>query len=199
MPRVTITVPGGSPQPYRFQLDHKSVLIGRASENDIQVDSSSVSSRHAKMIQTNGGYELHDLGSTNGIKVDDRLVPHVALRDGMSVELGDVILSFELSPEERATLDMQASVSLKPEPVEKSAAAVPQQGFGLPKAPAPRQAQVATHGSSSGVSGIFLLVLALLAFCLGMALRFKSDTGHSWLEAVLKKHAVGDLALPAAK
>jgi pSer/pThr/pTyr-binding forkhead associated (FHA) protein len=109
MPRVIITVPGRSPQPYRFQLDQKSLIIGRAHKNDIPLDSSSISSRHAEIKRANDGYELHDLGSTNGIKINGSLVSHVALRDGMSVELGEVLLGFELSPEERAILDMQAT------------------------------------------------------------------------------------------
>jgi pSer/pThr/pTyr-binding forkhead associated (FHA) protein len=199
MPRVTITVPGSSPQPYRFQLDQKSVIIGRAHENDIPVDSASVSSRHAEMKRAKGGYELHDLGSTNGIKINGSLVSHVALRDGMSVELGEVLLGFELSPEERAILDMQASVDLKTEPAEKSATTTPPQGFGPPKAPVAQQAQRSAHRSDSGISVMFLLVLALIGFCFGMALRFKSDTGHSWLETVLKKYAASDVSVPAGK
>ena len=199
MPRVTITIPGGSPQPYRFQLDHKSVVIGRMSENDIQVDSASVSSRHAEMTRIKGGYELHDLGSTNGIKLDGRLVPYVALHDGVSVELGDVVFGFELTPEERAALDMEASIGLKPEPVEKSISATPQQSYGPPKAPAARQAALPTRVSNNGNSGLLLLVLALLAFCFGMAFRFKSETGHSWLETVLSKYVTNKVTPPPGK
>lgn len=200
MPRVTITVPGGSPQPYRFQLDHKSVTIGRLEENDIRVDSASVSSRHAEMTRTDGGYELRDLGSTNGIKLDGKLVTHVALRDGMKVELGEVVFGFELSPEERAVLDMQSSVQMKPEPVEKTVLPPPQPSFGAPKAaPASRPSPVVTHGSSSGGSGLLLIILALIAFCFGMALRFKNDTGRSWLDTVLSKYISRESAAPAMK
>lgn len=199
MPRVTITIPGGSPQPYRFQLDHKSVVIGRMNENDIQVDSASVSSRHAEMTRIKGGYELHDLGSTNGIKLDGRLVPYVALQDGMSVELGDVVFGFQLTPEERAVLDMETSIGMKPEPLEKSFSAAPQQFSSPPKPPAARQTALPTHGSNNGNSGLLLLVLALLAFCFGMAFRFKSDTGRSWLETVLSKYVTREVSAPPGK
>ena len=42
--------------------------MGRGSDNDIVIDSGSVSGSHAEMRRIEGGYELVDLGSTNGIK-----------------------------------------------------------------------------------------------------------------------------------
>ena len=72
MPRITITVPDKLPQPYRFPLDRQVVMIGRGSENDIVIECGSVSLRHAEMVRVEGGYELRDLDSTNGIKLDDR-------------------------------------------------------------------------------------------------------------------------------
>ena len=64
MPRVTITVPERNSQPYRFNLERKSVSLGRGSENDIVIDCSSVSVNHAVMERVEGGYQLRDLGST---------------------------------------------------------------------------------------------------------------------------------------
>lgn len=196
MPRVTITVPGEFPQPYRFALDSTSVIIGRLPESDIAVDSASVSSRHAQMIRIKGGYELHDLGSTNGIELDGRRVVTVALRDGMTLELGDVAFEFLLAPEERAMLDMEASVGLKPEPTEKNLPPVPQQTLNppsipaAPRVPTARPAPAPAHASSNNSgSGLLLLVLALLAFCAGMAFRFYNDTGRSWIDAVRSKYA----------
>lgn len=192
MPRVTITVPGGFPQPYRFGLDSTSVMIGRLPESDIAIDSASVSSRHAQMIRIKGGYELHDLGSTNGIKLDGRRVATVALRDGMSVELGEVAFEFLLAPEERAMLDMEASVGLKPEPAERYVSQAPQQTPAPPRVRAARPAPAPVQTSSGGGTGLLLLVLALLAFCAGMAFRFYNDTGRSWIDAVRSKHAARD-------
>jgi len=200
MPRVTITVPEGFPQPYRFALDSPSVVIGRLPESDIAIDSASVSSRHAQMIRVKGGYELHDLGSTNGIKLDGRRVMTVALRDGMTLELGDVVFEFLLAPEERAMLDMEASVGLKPEPTENNLPPVPQQTLNPPRVPAApripvaRPAMASSHASSNGGSGLLLLILALLAFCAGMAFRFYNDTGRSWLDAVRSKYAAREAA-----
>ena len=101
MPRVTITVPDKMPQPYRFPLDRQVVMIGRGSENDIAIDCGSISVRHAEMVRIEGGYELRDLGSTNGIKLDGRRSDAIALRHGATVRLGDVAFDFQLSEEER--------------------------------------------------------------------------------------------------
>ena len=101
MPRVTITVPEKNAQPYRFELDREVVTIGRGSENDIAVDSGSVSNVHAEMRRIKGGYELADVGSTNGLKLNGEPLPVVPLYSGMTVQIGDVSFGFVLSDEER--------------------------------------------------------------------------------------------------
>lgn len=88
MPRVIITVPEKNAQPYRFQLDRKVVSLGRGSDNDIVIESGSVSGKHAEMHRVEGGYELADLGSTNGIKYNGTRKNVVKLRPGMTVKLG---------------------------------------------------------------------------------------------------------------
>ena len=104
MPRVTITVPERNAQPYRFQLDREVVSLGRGSENDIAIDSGSVSVRHAEMRRIQGGYELHDMGSTNGIKLDGVRHEIIPLRSGATVHIGDVAFDFSLSDEETRLL-----------------------------------------------------------------------------------------------
>ena len=105
MPRVTITVPDSNPQPYRFQLDRRVATLGRGSNNDIVIDCGSVSVSHAEMRRIEGGYELRDLDSTNGIKLDGERMPVIPLRSGLSVKLGDVAFDFQLSDEECEALD----------------------------------------------------------------------------------------------
>ena len=100
MPRVTITVPEKTPQPYRFQIDRQSVTLGRGSENDIAIDCGSISVKHAEMLRVEGGYELRDVGSTNGIKLDGERMDVIRLRSGLGVKLGDVSFDFLLSDEE---------------------------------------------------------------------------------------------------
>ena len=70
MPRLTITVPDQVAQPYRFSLERQIVHFGRGDDNDVHIDSGSVSSEHCVMERIIGGYVLKDLGSTNGIKLN---------------------------------------------------------------------------------------------------------------------------------
>lgn len=104
MPRVTITVPESTPQPYRFDLFREVVTIGRGEENDIIVGCGSVSGKHSEMRRVKGGYHLIDMGSTNGIKFNGSRHQTLDLSSGMLVKLGDVEFNFTLSEEEQAEL-----------------------------------------------------------------------------------------------
>lgn len=101
MPRITITEPGRSPQPYRLKLDRESTTIGRGSDNDIKIEAGSASTHHCVMKRVSGGFTLEDLNSTNGIKVDDTRYSIIDLEDDMTVKFGDdVEFHFSLSEEE---------------------------------------------------------------------------------------------------
>ena len=183
MPRVTITVPEKNPQPYRFQLERESVTLGRGSENDIPIDCGSVSVKHAEMRRVGGGYELRDLGSTNGIKLNGERKSVIPLRSGMSVTLGDVAFDFLLSDEE---LDALAD--------EKSATTGRRELPDLPKedesgASKRKTAEQATADGGGGGFGmiVLFLILAAAAFFAGMAVRFQKDTGGSLLDAIRAK------------
>lgn len=186
MPRVTITVPGKNAQPYRFQLDRQVVTLGRGSENDIAIDCGSVSVKHAEMHRVEGGYELRDLGSTNGTKLDGDRRELIRLRSGLSVKLGDVAFDFLLTDEEREALSHE-----KPEeeyPIDLPAAAQDAQD--------PDQ-NPETEAASGGVFGMALLVLILAtaAFFAGMAIRFQKETGDSLIDAL--KARVESMTAPA--
>jgi pSer/pThr/pTyr-binding forkhead associated (FHA) protein len=184
MPRVTITVPGNNPQPYRFQLDRKQVTMGRGSSNDIVIDCPSVSVIHAEMRRVEGGYELRDLESTNGIKLDGERRKVIPLHSGHAIHLGDVAFDFQLSDEELEALARERPLEDTPvlrEPVEAPEhPALPP----LPKVQAaegPHNDPVTRPGCGS-IIGTLLLVLIVL--CVGMAIRFQRETGSSWLGAV---------------
>lgn len=181
MPRVTITVPERNAQPYRFQLDREVVSLGRGSENDIAIDSGSVSVNHAEMRRIDGGYELRDVGSTNGIKLDGVRYEVIPLRTGMTVKIGDVAFDFALSEEENEALAREKRPELPPiirEPEE-----LPQ-----PKVKAPTLANSKSGGGYFFANMIFV-ILAALAFFAGMAVRFQKDTGGSLIRAIGAKSA----------
>lgn len=204
MPRVTITVPEKTPQPYRFQLDRRSVTLGRGSENDIAIDSGSVSVKHAEMVRVDGGYELRDVGSTNGIKLDDERREVIRLKNGMSVKIGDVDFDFLLADEELEALSHEKPAESSPiEKLGGDSPGLPR----LPEAPAPEPASqrpivITSDSGGGGGAGMVLLflILAAAAFVAGMAIRFQKDTGGSWLDAVKSKGAAPTApASPAGK
>ena len=50
----------------RYSLDRPHVRIGRAPENDVQIDSLAVSRHHAEIEEAASGVTVKDLGSNNG-------------------------------------------------------------------------------------------------------------------------------------
>ena len=192
MPRVTITVPDKTPQPYRFQLDRTSVTLGRGSDNDIAIDCGSISVKHAEMLRIQGGYELRDVGSTNGIKLDGERMNVIPLTSGCTVKLGDVAFDFVLSDEEQDALSREAAASKAPAlpPLEDG-------GIDLPAPKVPAQRPIAVSGDSGVGMGMILLFLALAAaaFFAGMAIRFQKETGGSLIDALQSRKTT--LVVPA--
>ena len=185
MPRVTITVPEKNAQPYRFQLDREVVSLGRGSENDIAIESGSVSVTHAEMRRIEGGYELRDVGSTNGIKLDGVRHEVIALRSGATVKIGDVSFDFLLSEEEREALARERPSEPSPilrEPEMPALKPLPHRGT---YAPAP-----SSGGTGFGAMLLFL-ILAAAAFFAGLAIRYQKETGGALIEAVKAHRAAG--------
>lgn len=78
----------------KYNVDQKSVVIGRSSKAEIQIDQESVSRNHCKLINTGQTILLRDLGSTNGTYVNDELVDEYVLRDGDFIKIGRCIFKF---------------------------------------------------------------------------------------------------------
>lgn len=188
MPRIIITVPEKNAQPYRFSLNRGSVSIGRGSDNDIVVDSGSVSVQHAEMRRIEGGYELGDAGSTNGIK--HRGVRHdkIALVSGMSLRLGEVSFDFTLTDEELGEIARERPASDIPAQKEEVVtgepdAEAPKRKW-RPAAPDKPVAEAA--GLSFGMIVLFL-VLAAAAFATGLSIRHQKETGEPLIKAIVNK------------
>jgi len=78
----------------KFNLNQPSMVIGRSSKSDLQIDQESVSRSHAKLVNTGKTIILRDLGSTNGTYVNDELIDEYVLRDGDFIKLGRTIFKF---------------------------------------------------------------------------------------------------------
>ena len=65
-----------------FPLQEETVTIGRDPACDISIDEPVVSWRHARLEQVAGGYQIIDLGSSNGLTCQDAQVAQMLLADG---------------------------------------------------------------------------------------------------------------------
>ncbi|MCA1612312.1 MAG: adenylate/guanylate cyclase domain-containing protein [Thermoanaerobaculia bacterium] len=75
-------------RPQVFNLAKNEASIGRSNENDIVLNDFSVSRRHALLKREPEGWVVYDNQSTNGVKVNERLVPRSVVNDGDQLSIG---------------------------------------------------------------------------------------------------------------
>jgi len=78
----------------KYNIEASSMIIGRSSKCDVQIDQESVSRNHCKLINTGKSVMVRDLGSTNGTYVNDSPVDEHVLRDGDLIKIGRTIFKF---------------------------------------------------------------------------------------------------------
>ncbi len=72
--------------------------LGRMPDNDLCFNNDSVSGHHAEIDHLPGGaFQIRDLDSTNGTRVNGRRIQSQVLNHGDVVELGEVRLHFRTS------------------------------------------------------------------------------------------------------
>jgi diguanylate cyclase (GGDEF)-like protein len=78
------------------QINKNSASIGRGPDNDVRINESSVSKRHAIIFKTPNGYSIEDLKSQNGTWIDGSLISNgkkIAIESGIPISLGNVVVS----------------------------------------------------------------------------------------------------------
>jgi len=95
------------------------VIVGRTTDNDVQIDSRFVSRHHCQVITTPHACVIEDLNSTNGIYVKSKRVRRHYLNDGDVVQLGkhELIYIDERLPRIRAPFVETVPGTAPPEPV----------------------------------------------------------------------------------
>src|SRR4029450_4578455 len=63
-------------------------VIGRTSDNDLQIDSKFVSRHRAQIVTTRDGSSIEDLNSTNGVFLHGRRIRRSKLAEGDVVKIG---------------------------------------------------------------------------------------------------------------
>lgn len=81
----------------KHPLEPPGLLIGRGTEADLRIDDPGVSRRHAEIRVAPGEkvpqISVVDLGSTNGILVNDQRVEKAVLSDGATVKIGNTTMT----------------------------------------------------------------------------------------------------------
>ncbi len=89
-------------------LDEKgSVTIGRSPDCDLPIDESQSSRRHCSVVKLQSGYEVSDLGSTNGTLVNSQLVKRKKLAHGDVIKIGKAEIVFSDPGSAAAVGEMQ--------------------------------------------------------------------------------------------
>jgi halocyanin-like protein len=84
--------------PQTHNLEKPAVTIGRREDNDVVLPAAEVSGQHARLEQTERGWQVVDLDSTNGTYLDDdRLLPNVpeTWEAGQDLRIGPYFLQWQ--------------------------------------------------------------------------------------------------------
>jgi hypothetical protein len=101
-PRLVVTAGGkasaGSPESrgeeQTYFLTRPVTVIGRAADADLRINDPGVSRRHAEIRLNGDELVVSDLGSTNGVRVNQAPVARQTLLNGDRIELGSTTLVF---------------------------------------------------------------------------------------------------------
>ena len=69
-------------------LVRSPLVVGRRESCDISLQFANISGRHCELTYTDGFWIIRDLGSTNGVKVNDLLVQKKILHTGDLISIG---------------------------------------------------------------------------------------------------------------
>jgi tetratricopeptide (TPR) repeat protein len=98
----------GKLQGHQYNIPPQGLRIGRQAGNEVLLDETGVSRQHARLIFHNGALWVQDMGSRNGIFVNDaRVQAHRQLSPGDTIRIGNTAFEVHL---EGAAADHSVSV-----------------------------------------------------------------------------------------
>src|SRR5262245_19224457 len=106
-------------------LIRDEITVGRKEGNTIRLTERNVSRRHARLIKANGGINIEDLGSYNGVKVNGgKIQGRTPVREGDKILIGDYNLWIQV---DRAATAGPAAPGAGPPLSDAPTAALPRQ------------------------------------------------------------------------
>lgn len=105
-----ILVLGGPGKAGRFEIPPapSRMVIGRARGTEIRLEDRDLSRAHAEIIFEDGVIRVNDLGSRNGILIDEQRVETLELESGQSFVVGNTTLALEHPADEMLTSIQEA-------------------------------------------------------------------------------------------
>jgi pSer/pThr/pTyr-binding forkhead associated (FHA) protein len=96
MAGAALVILNGEFEGMRYPLGPEETLIGRNPTTDVTLLDENISREHALILRDDaGGYTIEDLQSTNGTKVNGKVVRNKALANGDEIQIGHTIFRFE--------------------------------------------------------------------------------------------------------
>jgi pSer/pThr/pTyr-binding forkhead associated (FHA) protein/tetratricopeptide (TPR) repeat protein len=92
LPTFKIVVLAGPRAGAEFPVEWEEFTVGRATENQLPIPDVSVSRRHVRFTKVAHGFEVVDLKSGNGTKVNGVTVAKAKVKHGDEVAIGDTVL-----------------------------------------------------------------------------------------------------------
>lgn len=159
----------GQFQGQRIPLQRGDTLLGRSRVCDLQIPAPNVSRQHAKIRYAQGKYYLQDQNSGLGTKVNNRLVPATALKDGDTVTIGPA--TFQFHREVRSPSPLESVSQPSPPPGTEQEASFRES---LSESGHPSRGEQARHRQQESKSllpvflgGGLILLLAVVALLIG--------------------------------
>ena len=94
--QLIVTTPPGQVRVYPFAKDE--LTIGRAATNDIVLYDPGISRQHARLHRVEDGFEIQDLGSTNGTWLQGQPIERARLAVGQTVRVANSTLRLQPTP-----------------------------------------------------------------------------------------------------
>ena len=91
---ATLRIQHGNTLVMKCELSQDITVLGRNPDCDIVLKDPAISHEHARVVEINGEYLLHDAGSTNGVYVNGLKINKTVLRDLDVIEIGGHSLKF---------------------------------------------------------------------------------------------------------
>lgn len=149
-------VPPGPP--LRLSVLDRRYLIGRGETCDMRLASDEISREHAAITRRWDGVVVHDLGSKNGIFVNERTSGELRMRDGDLLRIGPATLRLS-DPADRYLREIE---SQERDTTAAEAAPAPRPAKPAARPPVARRPSTALRAAIAVATGVLVMVVAAL-------------------------------------